>query len=1685
MADTKKKSTTKYKFGQKELDMQDYIENIGYNVQNYLEDRRKNRGWTDEQVQEFSSAYNRLMRAFKQQLIDGSNRFSTNDLGVITDSQGEFSNMDNDDIDPVGSQYYYNDKGERITTDDYNLLKDKKKKKYKTFNANRQVAEYFRIIGNKLQDAPKPKTTKFDLDKHGFVTWWNKKYNPAGGKANIMPFLDKDPVGADGKRPVKARAKMAAGWMNEYLNWLKDQDLDYSNYDQFKDYDTYSAKGKALAQKWNDGVWNADDLIEGQAFGISKDFSEGFFTQDEKPYLTDQQREDIAAEKTAEEEQKKAEEEQKREEQLKLARNQWVDNVASIFNNKYSNWYSLENPSYLSFLRNSWYTNDGKINENKLFSSWGPSYLNQDGTLNSNKLNQYMNTFLTRPFHYSNDDRVRNILSLIYSGIAEPITEGKLKGMYYIPRQSDTQDYGALIYNPNRQQLFYSFIANVPRVWNNLKTQYLKQYENLNTNAEHYFKEGGIISLQYGGGFGNAFANKRSDYIKSKADATNTDVKTYTARNREPGGSRNALKPNNGFTSNDILRLTAIGTDLASMVASFTPAVGASTALGAAGTTQHLIADIREDGLDWGDIGNAALGYSMDVLGLIPGTAAVTKSAKIIKTLKTLTPRIIAAIGTVGTIANAPEMVKSLKKLNSDEHLTVQDWQNITNAVTLVVQGVAAGGRKYHTVRGTARGLVKPAQTIDNVAVRVRKKGTNNVENIILSKAETEKAKAAKNNKELLDILKSRKDMEGYELATNKSLIPRLRIPRNGNSMIHFKQQQARLMPIMRDQKSGKLFAKNGKWGADVISDRYLPNSKQLARRTSNYRETLRQNKLDDIEIGLDPRIQNAKYASDDYRDKLQNKDFYTSYQQNILKNEKAARDAYISTHPQATSVKELRTRVQNMADELAGVKGASIKRGLKPNLTGYKAKQTAANDVLYKRNYNRAGRELTRLRKELKDLNEQLNRAVGRHKTPIREKIAAKQQEIDNKTQARAKLKTDNQEAKDWLTKNNLTEYGNIRRQLAEARRQENGLQPYETKITNATNELDKIKGMVDQPGQTPEFQQLKKDVDPTTNTINFTLTDPNGTTRTVTRNWDYILKKYGIKYKEGGKFNNVRKYELGNSIKNVQGNADWFTHMYKHQSMQNWIKNWNTNNYEDFNKLQDSWYNNLKATGYDPNNPQQAKGEGNGPSQAVLDRQKEWNKTGTNAAIEAAKTLGILIGNGGTKDTQQGQYQDGYFGAQEFLRHGGTSNSWNGHDKELQELIEFFKSRNLDYSPDKNGMYKLHLLNSNKTPKNSNTSTDLSPENNSLQQKGDQKGQFDQVRKFNIDPMIYSIAHNAYANAVNDKMTARQIDAMHKGLTLDDFKNNTKYLEGDFDALMNGQQAAGQLMHLASQPLTSDGALQNAAYLDATNKALDYTRQGQNAHNQALKKSKDEIWKLRYDDDAFNYNVAMGNRQSIGNLIDNIANIKNAHDAKEFTNNDVLWQEMMSGIKQKANKREAMEEQFAISDIKNDVKYNLGDYAKQDGIPLSKDEEEAWQAVTSGDKTYSELGGDDKEAKARLQKAYISAARKAAEIEQNKMRGYYGIAPGKYMASRQMAEKNKSDDFADFKLKPKNEKNEGILESKNGSKIVIAKIRERSKDADRFYRTVKDKQDRIDKAIARVDKKMYRRRDPEKRRK
>ena len=1603
MADTKKKSTTKYKFGQKELDMQDYIENIGYNVQNYLEDRRKNRGWTDEQVQEFSTAYNRLMGAFKQQLADGSNRFSTNDLGVITDSQREFSDIDNDDIDPKGSQYYYNDKGERITTDDYNLLKDKKKKKYKTFNANRQVAEYFRIIGNKLQDAPKPETAKFDLDKHGFVAWWNKKYNPAGGKANIIPFLDKDPVGADGKRPINNRAKMAAGWMNEYLDWLKDQDLDYSNYDQFKDYDTYSAKGRALAQKWNDGVWNADDLIEGQAFGISKDFSEGFFTQDEKPYLTDAQREGITAEKKAKEEKEKAE-------QIEKDKQAWIDSQIAAYNNS-KPVYTQKNPFTSSFDSSYWYDAKGNLNEQRYYSAWGSNFIDpKTNTLNTNALNQYMQNFVQNPFGAQyKKDIARNIVGLINQGIAQQIGSGKYQGMYYIPSKSDQRVNRALVFDPETKQMFYTFIGDIPSQWEIRHNQYDIDHGIIKPNEAYRWKEGGVITtMQFGGNFGDSFKQSRDTYVKDKASAAGLTPEEYMARNRKTFGDKNALETNNGWNRYDTARLTATLGDIGAVITSFTPATIASAGIGAASTTGHLIADL-EDGFDAGDVGRAALGYGLDALSLIPGVGAATKGWRIAKTVAKYAPRLIAAVGAVHTLANGPEIIASIGKINEPSKMTVQDWQNVAQAITLVTAGGAAGGRHLKMKKAgtqTLAGKTKyGAQTYNNGVLQLRRKSDGSIENLVLTSKEAEAVKNAKTNQEIMDAIKHREGMGDYELVTSTSMRPRFQwIRKNGqwHSPIHFSDKKVRMMSLKRDQFTGKSYAEGKGFGKDQTNLTYKTKGE-----------------LEEGAIKTD--LAKARRQSEAYEKLLKDKEAKTTKFTKQRDEAIAASDKYKTDNGLTKSIDEL----------------LQIQKDLR--VADYRVKQQQKHLDNLTRRANKPGaikpKTIKAQKQRLKDAQDEVKRLKG---------------EVSSNAK--------------WQNLSQPKRVAKLQEYIDEMRKMQRTL--------DATNsKLKTLEGISDK-GHTQAYQELlsRKKSD---NTIDFTVDG-----KTITRDFSDILQKNNILYKEGGKFTTVRKYKIGNPIKNVQGQAKWFEDMYSHQSMKAWLDKWTPENYKEFNKLQDSWLDNLNITGYDPNNPRQAKGEGTGQSVNVLNRQKQWNETGTNAAIEAAVAAGKLVRNGGTKDNEQGQYQDGYFGAQEFLRHGGTGDSWFDHDKELAAQREAFKAKGLDYYQDENGMYKLRPLNPNETPQNINGSSDLHPQSDETQQQSNQNGQFDQVRKFNINPIVYSIAHNAYANAVNDRMTANQIDAMRRGLTLYDPKNNTKYLEGDFDALMNGQQTAGQLMHLASQPLTSDGALQTSAYTDSAIKALDYIRQGNAAHNQALKKSKDEIWKLRYDDDAFNYDVAMKNRQSIDDLIDNIANVENAHDAKEFTNNDVLWQEIMYPIKQKANKIEALEEEYALSDIKNDVKYNLGDYARQNGTPLSKDEEEAWQAIVSGDKTYSELGGNDEGVKARLQKAYMSAARKAAEIEQNRIRGYYNIPYSNYHSVRQIVNKDW------YRQKPKN-KNGGTLELKDGSKIAIAKIRERSKDADRFYKTIKDKQDRIDKAIARLDKKMYKRRDPEKRRK
>lgn len=100
------KPTKKYKFGSSEIDLGHYIRNLDSNVQSYLDSK----SWNDGQKDEFVKAYQTYISGLQEQLNSNTDRFSTTSTGGIVDNSGILGNIDDDDIDPVGSQYYYDNK---------------------------------------------------------------------------------------------------------------------------------------------------------------------------------------------------------------------------------------------------------------------------------------------------------------------------------------------------------------------------------------------------------------------------------------------------------------------------------------------------------------------------------------------------------------------------------------------------------------------------------------------------------------------------------------------------------------------------------------------------------------------------------------------------------------------------------------------------------------------------------------------------------------------------------------------------------------------------------------------------------------------------------------------------------------------------------------------------------------------------------------------------------------------------------------------------------------------------------------------------------------------------------------------------------------------------------------------------------------------------------------------------------------------------------------------------------------------------------------------------------------------------------------------------------------------------------------------------------------------------------------
>jgi hypothetical protein len=311
-----------YNFGDRKLDYGKYLTNLENNVESYLQNQRDTEGWDDNRVQEFRNSFGEILSNFRSDYQGEGTRFSTNQMGSIIDTQGALNNTDADD-------FYYNKKGEQIDRTTYDALKDKKKRKYSTFEANREVAEYFRRIGSYMKDY-EDTTEKFDISKHGFNAWLMNKEAP-GGTFNYQNYWDLDPVDEKtGKRGTAKREEVAAKWMEDYLKEMKDKTFNFEGNKTFSSMDDYLKRGNEVLAEWKKSGWEAQDRINAQRLGVDNDFITKFFGTEGNPNLTAEQNAEAIAQK---EEQAKLEAEQKTQEKLDKEYWDWVEQQGNAYHN--------------------------------------------------------------------------------------------------------------------------------------------------------------------------------------------------------------------------------------------------------------------------------------------------------------------------------------------------------------------------------------------------------------------------------------------------------------------------------------------------------------------------------------------------------------------------------------------------------------------------------------------------------------------------------------------------------------------------------------------------------------------------------------------------------------------------------------------------------------------------------------------------------------------------------------------------------------------------------------------------------------------------------------------------------------------------------------------------------------------------------------------------------------------------------------------------------------------------------------------------------------------------------------------------------------------------------------------------------------------------------------------------------
>ena len=705
MAETKQEKQT-FKWGDSEYLLDDLLKLHAEQEQNFYNFARAKGSYDDAALKGLRSALTNRINAAKS-----GKTFSADGL------------LDTDTVDNTS-----------IQTQKKGLFK---KEKY-VEQDNTEWAKYYlnKLVGQ-LKPYQREDTTSskdWDISKHGFEAYLK------GQGLNARDVFEKydlrDENDPNAARSYTQRDEQLRKHLGNYKTWLENKGFDFTKNDNEWDDNYMSTLDSVINGDWNDRTALAASLRKLGAGNYALAFTSDKWDLSKSDEELSEESKRKAAEKKAKEEKEK---------------------YAAFAKGAYNNYLNLSDNN----LGGTYFTSKGDgffdMSDSE-YEDWLNTHTNDSDAY----LNQLQAKYYANPF---DKDVAGEYLPLAgrFGALKEVNIDGKT--WYYDPRTIDRKNNRLVIFDKETGEMKHTFLGDVTEEWNNIRKKWRQDngYEDASDKYTLYNEQGGVLSMQTGGGFNLAQAVNRDLESRNKARAVETGntEEVQKARDRVVSNGDDSFtsehdsiaQPNAGFTGAEIARLASIGADITSLF--LDPITGVAVGLGS--TLTNFGADLADDGFQWQDVKNLGINVGFDLLGAIPifGDALGT-GAKITKNLVKWAPRIMAGMATFQGVQNFDGMMGSWGKLTSgdkEQKLTVQDWRNIAQSISLVTGGVRAAKNK-----ATQNKMKQQAKVDGVVGVNVRDRATGEIRQVIVDGDVAKNIRAAKGDRAKIEAELSKLD---------------------------------------------------------------------------------------------------------------------------------------------------------------------------------------------------------------------------------------------------------------------------------------------------------------------------------------------------------------------------------------------------------------------------------------------------------------------------------------------------------------------------------------------------------------------------------------------------------------------------------------------------------------------------------------------------------------------------------------------------------------------------------------------------------------------------------------------------------------------------------------------------------------------------------------------------------------